>query len=363
MSDYLERRMNSRDASSPPAGAPPAVGDSEALTAGALGSLHQPAPRRELKDASLVDLASEILARLRAGQRFDGSDHLLLGEELAQALRPALDVHLNRFSARRHYDLLRPILDRVPVSTLARATVVDLGCGSVNPFTFSFLLLLLGAERAYAIDLEPVQDLEIALRGMAAAAGWLLINPGQIIYPHQLPVEEVLRNLRGFDLSLLSDGDIRGLAPDRLSHRLESVCDLSLSDGEADAVFSVSLLEHLEGLDDALESLRRITKLGGLGHHVVDFADHRIYSGDVNSPFEFLKVASTAGLLYGSNRVLCVDMCRLFERHGFDVEAVEPAHSVELTEMEHSDFVEPYRSMPREQLAMTCARIIVRRRA
>jgi hypothetical protein len=44
------------------------------------------------------------------------------------------------------------------------------------------------------------------------------------------------------------------------------------------------------------------------------------------------------------------------------VEGIETARPTDLSPEEHALFVEPYRSMPREELSMVCARVLVRRR-
>jgi SAM-dependent methyltransferase len=339
------------------------------VSPGSLSRLAAPVLRDDLKGLSLLDLSAELLARLRSGHDYKTSEQLLLAEQLGQLLATRLDVHLNRFSARRHRDLLSPILRRLKLTQLKGRTVVDLGCGSLNPFGFGFLLLMLGASRAYAIDQEPIQDLKIATQALAAAAGWLLLDSGRILEADRVSPEEVLSNLHGFQLPLITAGDPGGIAPGRLLHRLESVHNLSLGDGEADVVFSVSLLEHLDRVSDALQSLYRITAPGGFGVHVIDFVDHRIYSGQVKRPFEFLKIASREPLVEGSNRILCDQFRELFERHGFVCEAVDRwdyrvaglGEIAALSETERAEFVEPYRSMPRENLATTGARFFVRR--
>ena len=121
---------------------------------------------------------------------------------------------------------------------------------------------------------------------MATAAGWMLLEPHRILDRADLTPEDVLRNLKGFDVRLLAAGDPAGIAPGRLIHRVEPVSNLTMADGEADVVVSLSLLEHLYPIDDAIESLRRITSPGGIGIHVVDFVDHRIYAGKAKSPYE-----------------------------------------------------------------------------
>lgn len=335
----------------------------EGHAAGSLTPLHQPSARQDLKEVSLVDLSAELLARLSAGQTYGG--YVLLGEQLKQTLTAAVDVHENRFSPTRYRDQLHPILSRIKPGELTGGTVVDLGCGSLNPFSFSFLLLMLGAERAYAVDIEPIQDLRLATQAMAHAAGWMLLDSSQIVGPQGIAPEEVLRHLRGFRLPRLAAGQLDGLAPERLQHRVESIYDLSFSDGEVDAVFTVSVFEHLDRLDDALSSLRRVTRSGGIGHHVVDFSDHRRYaeSYGLNNPREFLKVQAfePADRMHWSNRVRCDELCAMFERHGFVVEDAQPAWIESIGEEEQSQFVEPYRSMSRRNLEILVARILVRR--
>ena len=122
------------------------------------------------------------------------------------------------------------------------------------------------------------------------------------------------------------------------------------------------MLEHVDRLDDAMESLRRVTRVGGVGLHLVDFCDHRFYTGAVASQLEFLKDRSPAPLLHGSNRLRCSQVASMFEAHGFSVERIEPARIAPLDEAERRQFVEPYRSMRTDDLAMVCARMFVRKR-
>src|SRR5581483_9341559 len=103
------------------------------------------------------------------------------------------------------------ILRRIDLARFQDATVVDLGCGSVNPLAFSFLLLMLGARRGVAIDLEPIQDVAIATKALPAAAAWLLIEPERILGRLAIAPERILANLEGFDLSKLAAGDPAGL--------------------------------------------------------------------------------------------------------------------------------------------------------
>ncbi len=312
-------------------------------------------------DPSLAGVAATLLARLAQGERFASGADVAAAEELRQRLAVVADVHANAFSAQRYRDLLMPVVSQVPPEDLAGATVVDLSCGTANPFTLSFLLLLLGAERAYAVDAEPVADVVAATRALATAAGWMLVEPHRLFDRALVSPADVVRHLHQFDLSRLSSGDPAGLAPGRLIHKQESLLDLSLRAGEADVVFSVSLLEHLP-VDDALEALRRVTKPGGLGVHVVDLVDHRYYGGEVTSPHAFLHQPPAEALVHGSNRLRSHEWQTQFERHGFNVERVEEwSNQPTPTADEQAQFAEPYRSMARARLSVTGARLFVRR--
>ena len=228
--------------------------------------------------------------------------------------------------------------------------------------TFPFLLLLLGAERAYAISDEPIQGARAATAALATAAAWLLVEPQRVLEHLRLAPEVIVEHLNGFDLSLLAAGDPAGIAPGRLMHRVEAVSELSLATAEADIVFSLSWLEHLHPVPDALESLRRITKPGGLGIHVVDLIDHGFYSGEARSPHEFLETPATEALVRGCNRLRCDEWIALFEQHGFQVERTEQWSTVPPpSDAEHTRFAEPYRSMSLDTLTTSGARLFVRR--
>jgi SAM-dependent methyltransferase len=329
---------------------------------GSLQALEEPRPRSDLESLSLIDLTTELLARLNRGASYERDKDLVIAGQLQDVLDARLNVHLNRFAPSRFRDILVPILERLPQSELQGATIVDLGSGSLNPLVFGFLLLMLGAERAYSVDLEPAQDLERAVRALATAAGWLLVDPTRITGAHAITARTVLENLRGFDLPKLAAGHRDGICSQRLIYRIESVYELGLEAGEADVVFSVSLLEHLDRIDDALDSLRSVTKRGGAGHHVVDFMDHRVYTGEVTNPLDFLKIQARAPLVHGCNRIRCRQLCSLFERHGFVVEHVDVCQTATLHEDERRQFVDAFRSMTDDDLTPLCARIFVRRR-
>jgi SAM-dependent methyltransferase len=328
--------------------------------AGALNTFATPTRNLLLSPLSTLDLCHELIARIAGGNAIVRDSDLVVASQLQDLLDRSLDVHLNRFSRRRLIDTTHAVFARYPPDSFVDATVVDLGCGSLNPFSFAFLFLLLGAKRAYAVDLEPIQDPARAARALVQVAGWLLSDSRGLI-GRKADVARASEALQAFDLKRLSNGDVAGVPADRLQYLQQDIETLTLEDGEADLVSSVSLLEHVSDIDSTLASLRRVTSRGGRGHHVVDFVDHRLYGGEVTHPLAFLTVESDDALVHGSNRLRLSQLRQAFERHGFTVERVEQCRTDPVSEDDRRTFVEPFRSMALDDLSMTCARVFVRR--
>jgi|GEM_PF-1603378 len=330
------------------------------------GRLHKPlVPGRPsaLRDTSLAQLTSELLARIKEGAFSLNEAAILLGSEINEALKDGLEVHNNRFSRRRYRDLFDVFYTSVQslFPVLHGATIVDLGCGSINPYGLLFLFLLLGARRGVALDLDEIQDLPRAVRALADLSAKMLIDPQEVVRDYPITREQVLRNIASFDLARLRVGDPLGLDSTRLHYLRESVYKLSLTDGEADLVISNAFFEHLPHVEDAIVELARITRRGGLGIHIIDGSDHRRYDNRQCHPLEFLTETSTEPMLYGSNRIRPREFESLFNRHGFEVLSFIPFESVDVTPELRERCVEPFRSMPDEALTVPIAKLVVRR--
>ena len=244
---------------------------------------------------------------------------------------------------------------------LDEATIIDLGCGSINPYGFLFLFLMLGAKRGIAIDLDEIQNVPKAVQALADCAAMMLINPRGLVGEYAITREQVLRNVASFDLARLGVGDPVGLDPQRLSYRRESISALSLGDNEADLVISNSLLEHIARVDEVIVELGRITRKGGIHIHNIDGSDHRRYWDPRCHPLKFLTEPSNEALRYGSNRIRPCDFIPLFERYGFELIAFTPFESVDVGVELRQQLMEPFRSMPNEVLSVIGGRLLLRR--
>jgi SAM-dependent methyltransferase len=333
----------------------------------AAGRLHLPQiPDRspQLAHTTLGELTSEVLARAEGGSVGESEESILLGLEMDRALRRALDVHNNRFSRRRYRDLYECFFEFVgpPSPPLAGTTIVDLGCGSINPYGLLFLFLMLGAKRGIAIDLDPVFDESRSTSALADLAAEMLVAPGGFVGDHPISREQILSNIASFDLAKLRDGDLAGIDPSHLVHRRESVHALSLGDGEADLIFSNAFFEHIPMVEEAIVELERVTRPGGLGVHVIDCSDHRRYHDSEVHPLWFLTESHSNPLPHGSNRMRPVEFAALFQQHGFEAIQIDCFVRVEVGPQLRSRFIEPYRSMSEDALGNLVAKLVVRRK-
>lgn len=333
----------------------------------AAGGLHRPqVPNRlpALAEITLGELTSEALARAKGGDFGASEEAILLALELNGELEQSLDLHNNRFSLRRYRDLFDSFYRYVgpPAPPLEAATIVDLGCGSLNPFGFLFVLLMLGARRGIAIDLETIHDWPRAANALAEVAATLLIAPDRIVGETPAPIAQLLKNITAFDLAKLRAGDRTGIDPARLVYRRESVHSLSLDTGEADLIISNAFFEHIPAVESAIAELARVTRPGGMGVHVIDCSDHRRYHDARIHPLQFLTESHEGPLAHGSNRLRPVEFAELFERNGFEVINMESFQQAALTTELRGLLVPPYRTMPEEMLVNTIVKLVVRRR-
>lgn len=315
-----------------------------------------------LRDVSFEELGAELLARIN-DREFANESTVSLGCRIQDALRLALDVHCNRMSRQRYRDmfgLFKNLLSCREV-VIEGATIVDLGCGSINPYGLLFLFLMLGAKRGIAIDLDEVQDFPMAIRALGDCAGMMLTDPSGIVGSYPIEPEQVLCNISSFDLAKLGAGDASGIDGSRLSLIREPVSALSLADGEADLVISNAFLEHVTPVDEAISELSRITRTGGFNIHNIDGADHWRYTDPNCHPLAFLMDATNEALVHGSNRIRPRGFVSLFERHGFEFVDFIPFERIEISNELREQFVEPFRSMSDEVLSVVGGNLLLRR--
>lgn len=314
----------------------------------------------ELHDVPAMDLARELLTRMRNEQIWpDDSVNTFLGYELEARLREQLDLHNNRFSTRRYRDLYHNLFGRVKDKpSLKGATVVDMGCGGVNPFGLLTLFTTLGARRGIALDLDSIYDGGIAVRAAADVVKTMLTEPDAVLPKGAPSGPKVMANLSRFDLSKLCKGDPTGFNG-TIEYKQESVDETSIGTGEADLILSNAFLEHVSDIDKAFSELARITRRGGMGVHVIDMTDHRRYVEE-RHPFDFLTDPGD-GMAQGSNRLRYHEFLEAFGRHRFKVVAASSEMDIGIPDEMKRRLSPKFAAMSDEQLKPAIAHVVVRR--
>ena len=332
------------------------------LPAGALSRIRT-SRKHDLGHVDLHSLLIEVWERLERGETPTETGGMTsLGDAVSERLAECVDVHDNRFSRRRFRDLFGAFHRFLaePRPPIAGATYLDLGCGSVNPLGMSLLMCMLGATRAIGVDLDIVQDIPRAARGLARLAEAMLQNPDQIVVGYPITRDQIARNLQGINLDALRAGDPTGIGT-RLSMLRESASKLSLADGSIDVVMSNSFLEHVDDVDSIVAEMARVMVTGGFGIHNIDGSDHQSYVDQSLHPLDCLRQPGT-GMLHGTNRIRPLQYPAIFERHGFIVQQTRTLKTVPLTPAQIAGFAAPWSTMPREMLETAVGMIVTRKK-
>jgi len=100
----------------------------------------------------------------------------------------------------------------------------------------------------------------------------------------------------------------------------------AVAEGGFDAIVSNAALEHVSDMSQAARQLARLTRLGGVGVHLVDFRQHC----DPDRPLEFLAMPDERfDRLFArrqgreGNRVRASELAGMFAQAGFDVRRVD----------------------------------------
>lgn len=141
----------------------------------------------------------------------------------------------------------------------------------------------------------------------------------------------------------------------------------ALEDTSFDATVSNATLEHVIGLAQAVKQLARITRVGGVGVHLVDFRHHC----DADRPLEFLTIPDRRyeRLLVRrqgreGNRIRVGELAQMFAAQGFEVarvDVIERADEAHVRAL-RPRMVERFAAMHPEELAVLSARLLVKRR-
>lgn len=319
----------------------------------------------QLEGASLHELVRELHGRLtKGGDRAAAPDRatVRLLVELDRVLARTLETPENRFSAAYLQELLGTYFfwHRDLSPSVEGETFLELGAGAESPFGLSFAMTLLGARRAYCLELSPPLSEDAQARGLASFA-WLLA-----MRPDLFPKVDlrgfratVLENMERYDLRALAAGRLE--LPDDVSLLVQPAESTGLMNGSVDRVVSSSFLEHPDDPRGVVAEIARITAPGGISIHNIDTVDHGIYWGEADSEIAFLCEQPGAKSVRGCNRMRIPQYLELFAAHGFTLLRRKDYGHHDVTPEERALLVEPFSSMSDEDLRPVRSVLVLRR--
>lgn len=161
-------------------------------------------------------------------------------------------------------------------------------------------------------------------------------------------------------LSIPSDLDLSSLdaflASCRAEYLTEGLASLrAIPSGSIDAIWSQAVLEHIRvhEFSETLRELRRALRQSGAASHRVDLRDH--LTGALNN-LRFSESVWESRLMSSSgfytNRIRYRPMIEMFESAGFETSVISADRWSDLPTARRS-MVEPYRSMPKDDLIVS----------
>jgi SAM-dependent methyltransferase len=289
---------------------------------------HQFESKTLLAEYDVHDLSVALLGKLKADPEDNkrlsyASNQTLLAcfQQLKDALEKRLATKSWRLSPLIQADMFRFVdyARRKYGLCLRNIDIADIGCGSINPYGRMFTHILAGARNCHCFELAPIYDRTAAIKILVEIYNVCMVDPKMLFGDYSITRSEIVENLYGFDIGLISRGDQLGIDSSRLQYNNKSASETDLLSSSIDLVVSNSVLEHINNLDDSIAEFSRITKPGGYGIHGVDFIDHRWYSDPNIHPLEFLRIDTSDSIVHGSNRLRQSDITELFKKNGFEV--------------------------------------------
>ncbi len=168
------------------------------------------------------------------------------------------------------------------------------------------------------------------------------------------------------DVFRVEDGKVR-FNPERMEFLYPHHShDIPLAAGSVDYAFSNAVFEHIADPEATIRALWRVLKPGGVTAHQIDMRDHR----DFSKPFEFLKLdaidwkklsADIPAHMY-MNRWRLAEFRAAFERHGFEILAMDINLRIPVSEELRGALAPEFRKRSLEDLSAVGAMVVARRR-
>jgi len=154
---------------------------------------------------------------------------------------------------------------------------LDFGCGGHFSDSTGLILYLCGAHSVDCMELERVVsgfDTGAALE----LVHWIedqLITNASALCPSGVKIDDA-RLQQAHRAALLESADVKNSIPVKLI--AGDIFQMNWKNGRFDLIVSNAVLEHVTDPPKIWEELKRLTKVGGVMHHIIDFRDHRAYA-------------------------------------------------------------------------------------
>lgn len=305
-----------------------------------------------IKAVPTEDLCEELFGRLEAVENGQIMGRLL--GQLRTRLSLITDCAPNRYSTIKARQLLAVVRGHPYYrdDLVAGRSIVEFGCGGINPLAGHLAFAALGARKCTGLDLEAPNNPELAARSMFEVAAEMLLAPNLFFAPASPGVDWVRKNLEGIDFQRLRGGDLGGLPSDRFQMLQASGAKTGLETNTTDMCVSVSFLEHVDDIDAVIAETARLTPPGRLGVHLIDGADHRSYWNKDYDSLQFLTEEPGGHHYTGCNRIRPRHFIERFEAHGFTVVEFQTLRTHELPSDFRARLVPPFAEMSDEDLSV-----------
>lgn len=233
---------------------------------------------------------------------------------------------------------------------------IEIGCGFARPYGLATLLYLCGAKSVIGIDEAQSADPGAVANTILLSLLISLLQPELAGFDKfSLTREALYKKVGDFNLHYLFRLQLEDSVPTSVRIRHCRFDGLRENEKEFDVAVSSSVFEHVDDMFGLMTSLRTHISAGGFVFTGIDYRDHRIYSREASSPWQYLVDDGHTGHI---NKIRHSQMVEIFRRCGFSVRVCTVdvgSPSVE----EREKFLPKYAHLSEADLETLSARVLL----
>ncbi|MBI5403292.1 MAG: methyltransferase domain-containing protein [Ignavibacteriae bacterium] len=235
---------------------------------------------------------------------------------------------------------------------------LDFGCGESNPLGTAAVLYINGAGEIVSTDIKKIDDEHIAY-SLYELLIEVYLNPSK--YYLSLTEKRLFTERLGeFSMKHLREGDLSsGLGKAKISFRKMNPGSEMPVGKKYDIIASVSVLEHVQGLEEYLKWFGRILDEEGVMYHHIDLVDHRAYTrpGKYNY-WTFLTIENYKDTV--SNMLRHEEIAKLVRENGFEI-TQETKMTNEVPDSIYNSLSGSYNKFSKEEISITGTKALMKK--